>query len=175
MILHLYLDLEDTIIAPVMDGWPQTLTINEDKVRQYIDTYRPDYVHIFSFAIWNAWELKAFNMFTRQQVERTFGVTLVHVPTVDDDIIPACCKEMGLHRSTVDFQEMSNFWGKQGAFKLYIRHHFKSGTPVEVRLLDDVVYNENFNWPDTNVTGQIVNVDQLEFSNAKSEGNGRTV
>lgn len=165
MIRHLFLDLEDTIIAPVMDGWPQTQTMNEDKVRAIIEQYKPDQVHLFSFAVWNQFELRAFNLFTRPQVERTIGRTFDSTWTVDDHIIPMCCKQLGL-QPDVDFSEMTNFWSKHQAFRLCMMQKFAKsfdtwGHKNEVLLLDDVVMNETFHWPDLHVRGQIANIDNL--------------
>lgn len=77
-------------------------------------------------------------------LEKSLGIVLGNIPTVDDDIIPACCSVMGLSKDTVDFCEMSNFWGKHEAFRLNTRHMFKHDVDTEVVLLDDAVFNEHF-------------------------------
>lgn len=128
--------------------------------------FKPDSVHIFSFAIWNEHERNGFSAFVRPMLERALGVTLGLVPTVDTDIIPVCCKIANLHPSTVDFQEMSNFWGKQGAFRLVARHHAHShrrhsNLPLHLALLDDAVYNEQVVWPDLQTTVEQWNIDEL--------------
>lgn len=158
---HLFLDLEDTIITPVLNGWFNTHLINVQKVRSVIQDFAPDEVHVFSFAIWNQFELNAFNLGTREMIERSLGIKFTSVPTVDDVIIPACCAVHGLQ--PVDFQEMSNFWGKHEAFRLSMRHLFANTAGVEVMLLDDVVLNETFEWPDLKIKGRIVNIDKLEI------------
>jgi len=38
----------------------------------------------------------------------------------------------------------------------------RNSTPIEVTLLDDAVYNESFKWPDRQIQGQVLNVDQME-------------
>jgi hypothetical protein len=162
---HLFLDLEDTVITPVMDGWFNTHLINVPKVKAFIAEYQPTAVHLFSFAIWDAAQRDRFNQGIRPRLESALGTTLSLVPTVDDDIIPVCCKVMGMGREAVDFSEMSNFWGKQIAFKLYMQNMFKNtakhDVDTEVVLLDDVVFNEHFFWPDVRVKGCILNIDQL--------------
>lgn len=159
----LHLDLEDTIIEPVSNGWFNTRLMNVDKVKTVIDKFQPDEVHVFSFAVWDPRQLALFNMGTRERIERVLGVKIVAVPTVDEDIVPACCAVLGLSPTTVTFQEVSDFWGKDGAFKLYLRHIYKNNsTPLEVLLLDDAVYNETFEYPNINVKGQIVNILELD-------------
>jgi len=162
-IRHLFLDLEDTVITPVTEGWFNTHLINVPKLKAFIAEYQPDFVHIFSFAVWNQEEKKRFVMGTQPRVEKALGVTLSLVPTVDDDIIRLCEREMNLGMGCMDFSDMSDFWGKAGAFRLNMRQMWKSGsTPVDVVLLDDAVYNEIFEWPDLKVTGRILNIDQMK-------------
>jgi len=162
----LWLDLEDTIILPVVNGWFQTEPINIDKVKRFIAKFKPAHINIFSFAIWNEPSRELFNQGTRPMLEQALGVTFDLVLTVDDDVIPACCAVMKLNPSSVDFSEMSNFWSKQGAFRLCMQHMFKNshthGVAVEVALLDDAVFNEDFFWPDLNVRGCILNIDQMQ-------------
>lgn len=160
---HLFLDLEDTVITPVMQGWWMTECINVAKVKTIIAGWKPDYIHLFSFAIWNADELEKFKLGTLPMLEDRFGIRLSNMWNVDDQIIPMCCKEMGIELSTVDFQEMSNFWSKHQAFRLCMRQHFKNththSVDTEVMLLDDAVFNESFHWPDLRLKGQIINID----------------
>lgn len=171
---HLFLDLEDTVITPVLDGWFNTHMINVQKVKDFIAEFKPDAVHLFSFAVWNQEELKRFNMGTRDMLERNLGIKLSGIPTVDDEIIPVCCKVMNI--LPVDFQEMSNFWGKQGAFRLNMQHMFRNththDVDVEVVLLDDAVFNEEFYWPDVRVRGRILNIDQLVVCKTSTNSTG---
>lgn len=164
-IRHLWLDLEDTVITPVVDGWFNTHMINVQKVKAFIAEFKPDQVHIFSFAVWNQQELMRFNMGTRPMLEQSLDIKLCVIPTVDDDIIPAACKVMRISPEVVDFQEMSNFWGKHEAFRLNMRDRFKNtkahDVDVEVVLLDDAVINEEFFWPDLGVHGRIINIDTM--------------
>lgn len=162
---HLFLDLEDTVITPVMEGWFNTHMINVEKVKAFIAEWKPTSVHLFSFAIWDVAQRDRFNLGTRPMLEKSLGITLSLVPTVDEDIIPICCKVMKLGPESVDFQEMSNFWGKQMTFKLCMQNMFsqthRHNIDTEVVLLDDVVFNEHFQWPDMRVAGRILNIDQL--------------
>lgn len=166
---HLFLDLESTIITPVLDGWFNTHLINLEKIKAFINEFQPHLIHIFSFAIWNEEELKRFNLGTRPMIEQALGRQLSYVPTVDGEILPACTAVAKLHNSCITFADMSDFWGKHEAFRLNMRHMFKSGqAEVEVALLDDMVYNESFVWPDLKVRGRILNIDQLGESSGSS-------
>ncbi len=164
---ELWLDLEDTVITPVVNGWFNTELINTQKIKDVIASFQPHRINIFSFAIWDEAQRKGFTLGTREMIERHFGIQLNLVLTVDDDIIPICCRQMGIEPSTVDFNEMSNFWGKQGAFRLCMRHHATNhrrhhpNLPLHVLLLDDVVYNEVVRWPDLQTTVEQRNIDQL--------------
>ncbi len=131
-------------------------------------SFEPHAVNIFSFAIWDSHQLKLFNQHHRPHLEKALGVTLNLVWTVDDDITPMCCRQMGcLSPERVDFNEMSAFWGKQGAFRLCMRHHatnLRRHSPnqqLHLLLLDDVVYNERLVWPDLQTTVEQRNIDQL--------------
>lgn len=159
MIKHLFLDLEDTIITPVLNGWANIELMNVQEIRKIMGEVKPDQVSIFSFAIWNKVEAAQFDAHVKNQIERVLGVQLQLVPVVDDDIIPACCREMKLHPSTVSFRDLCDFWGKQGAFKMYVRSMFKAGG-VDVTLVDDAVFNEEFSWPDIGISGRIINIEQ---------------
>lgn len=161
------MNLEDTVITPVVEGWFKTELINVEKVKQVIASFRPNAVHLFSFAIWNEQQRDGFTRGTRDMLEQALGIKLGLVLTVDTNIIPTCCRQMGIVPTTVDFQEMSNFWSKQGAFRLCMRHHaanhrrWHPNLPLHLLLLDDTVYNEYTVWPDLQATVEQWNIDQL--------------
>lgn len=180
MTRHLWLDLEDTIIMPVMDGWFNTRLINLEKIKAFIAEFKPDFVHIFSFAVHNEAERLRFNLGSRPSIEGALGIKLGFVPTVDDEIIPACCKVLNISIDAVTFSDACDFWSKQESFRLFMRHHHKNthlhgGPGTEVVLLDDAVYNENFEFPDIKVKGKILNIDQLEIPNGINEPGTTTV
>lgn len=163
-IRHLWLDLEDTIIFPVTEGWNNTHIIPENlkKIQDFIMYFGPDYLHIFSFAVWNDWEKQRFNDSTRAMIEKALGLRFMTVPTVDE-IISVCKKAKNI-QSEITFQELLDFWGKHEAFRLYIQHLFKAGnTAADVALLDDAVFNEIFEWRDLQIKGMILNIDTLEI------------
>jgi hypothetical protein len=162
---HLFLDLEDTIITPVVDGWFNTHLINLEKIQAVMADFEPDEIHVFSFAVWNQQELVRFNMGTRPMIETRLGKRFSIVPTVDDDIIPACCSIMHIDPGSIVFSDMSDFWGKQESFRLFCRKIFANththDIDTEVILLDDAVMNEGFYFPDLRLRGSIHNIDQL--------------
>lgn len=162
----LALDLEDTVVTPIVNGWHNFDIINLTKVRDVLRSFDPHSVIIFSFAIWDQHQRRLFETYCRPHLERELGVTFDLVLTVDDDIIPACCRLLGMEPTSVDFQEMSAFWGKQGSFRLWARHHATncqqlSNLPVHLLLLDDVVYNERIVWSDLRAIVEQRNIDQL--------------
>ena len=161
MVKHLFLDLEDTIITPVVNSWGAVDFINTERIKNFIETWQPDHVHIFSFAIWNLHELQKFNDLLRPHLEHNLGVRFEIVPTVDDNILPACRKVKNIQ--VVDFSEMSAFWGKGGAFHLFVKHWFgpKPTEQVQVVLIDDMVDDETFVWPNRNIAGSLINVDGM--------------
>jgi hypothetical protein len=160
---HLFLDLEDTIITPVTTGWHNTELINVALIRKHILDLNPDFIHIFSFAIWDERELGLFRKHCCPMIEQALGIKISNVPTVDDDIIPACCDIMGLSRSTVTFDDVSSFWSKHESFRLWCRRKFinRAFSEVKVVLLDDAVINETFSWPDLGMTGEIIRIETL--------------
>lgn len=165
-IRHCFLDLEDTLVTPIVNGWADFNIINQRKVLNFIANFQPDQVHLFSFAVWNQHELSEFNLRCRPTVERLFKIKFDSTPTVDDDIIPACCSVMGISSSTVDFSDASAFWSKHEAFRLFVRNRFKNSWTTrqqenEVVLLDDVVINETFEWPDLHIKGRLLNIDTM--------------
>ena len=167
-IRHLFLDLEDTVITPVTNGWFNTHIVNSEKVKALIAEFKPEFVHLFSFAVWNKHELLRFDSGTRPMLEDHFGFKLSTTWTVDDDIIPMCCSVLRISPDRVDFSDASDFWGKHEAFRLCMREHFKGvknhpNTSVEVLFLDDAVINETFEWPDLRVKGRILNIDEWSF------------
>jgi hypothetical protein len=169
---HLFLDLEDTIISPVIDGWFNTRLKNVAKIKSFIADFKPHFMHVFSFAIWDEAQRERFNMGTRAMIERALGMSFTEVPTVDGEILPTCCRVLGLAQDSLTFSDMSDFWGKHEAFRLNMRHMWKSGqTSVEVVLLDDAVYNETFEWPNLQVKGRILNIDEMKEPNGNDQPN----
>lgn len=162
---HLFLDLEDTVIEPVYQGWHRTELVNTERVRAFIQEWKPTAVHLFSFAVHNVHELSGFNRGTRPMLEQALGVQIRMTPTVDDDILPACCKLQNLSVRRTTFEELVEFWGKQTAFKMFMRHNMHRlfnrddfNEPLHAALLDDAVFDEDVSWPNENVHLAIRNV-----------------
>lgn len=162
---HLFLDLEDTIITPVVNGWHDFDIINLNKITELIEEVKPDLISIFSFAIWDNYQLQLFEKHTRKHIERVINRKLSLIPTVEE-IIAACCKMKGItNAQTVTFADASDFWSKHEAFRLYVRKNFLHTwsdwqREINVILLDDAVWDENFTWPDIHVSGKIINIDK---------------
>lgn len=155
---HLFLDLEDTVVTPVTEGWHNVSLMNVDKIKKFINEFKPDTVNIFSFAIHDEHDLKGFNLSLRDWLERELDVTLNLVPTLFGDILPVCCKMLKLGNGAVSFQDLRDFVGKQEAFRMFVRSEFKN---CDIVLIDDLVFNEKSEWPDLNVTCTFLNVESM--------------
>lgn len=156
---HLFLDLEDTVITPVVNGWDNTELINRELIKQIVEAFKPDFVHIFSFALHNKHEVEEFKLWVRPSLEAILGMPICVTPDMDEMIEPAVARSLNWHRDTVDFQDIVNL-GKQLTFRLYVEDMFKnsSKTPIEVMLVDDTVVDETWEWPDRNIKGTFVRV-----------------
>lgn len=162
---YLFLDLEDTVVEPVTFGWSNPKLINIEKVRTFIQQFEPTAVHIFSFAVATQTDRTEFETHVKPLLEAELGVAITHCPTLFDDIIPACSRQANLAAGTVSIDDVCDFWGKQGAFKYYVQQVFKGlGQPVAVALLDDVVTDEDFNYPALGLAGWIRNIAQLALA-----------
>jgi hypothetical protein len=160
---HLFLDLEDTIITPVLSGWWKTELINVGKIKNIIETFKPDQVNIFSFALHNDFEREGFNAGTRPMIEDALGINFASIPVVENEIIRACCNAKWISPERVDFMDIRDFWGKHEAFRLWCQEMFKNswtlwGIDTHVMLLDDDVINEKFEWPDLHIKGEIIDI-----------------
>lgn len=159
---HLFLDLEDTIITPVMEGWANTELINVELIKGFIDQWQPTNLHIFSFAIHSTWDLARFKDDVQPRIEVALGRPLEIVPLTQDNIFRQCCKVKKIAFERVSFSDVSDFWGKHDSFKLYVRALFaQAHKPVEVALLDDAVEDEDFCFPSLGISGVIRNIEKM--------------
>lgn len=163
----LFLDLEDTIITPVLEGWWNTELMNVETIKNVIAEFKPDVVNIFSFALHTDLERNNFIASgCKGMIEKALGVAISFVPIVENEIIEMCCSEKWISADKVDFMDIRDFWGKHDAFRLTCRHLFKKSwdnwrQETEVMLLDDDVFNETFEWPDLHVKGKILDIATL--------------
>ncbi len=143
---HIFFDLEDTVITPATDGWWKTELIHQETIQKILRRWPGATHHLFSFALHDARQLRLFNEGTRPMLEQSLGSSLVHTPTVDDDILPVCCKVKGLIPSLTSFTDMVEFWGKDLSFKMWIRDWLErhpSKEPRQILFLDDAVQDED--------------------------------
>jgi hypothetical protein len=162
---HLFLDLEDTIVTPIVNGWDDFNLINLQKIRKFMKEHDFANVNIFSFAIHDTHNLALFNKFTRPAIQEALGVGLGIVPIVantrmEPSIIAACAQSRGLHPTRVSFSDLAEFWGKGPAFEDFIGSS-QWGRAGEVFLLDDAVRDKDFGWPTKNIVGHILNIDDM--------------
>lgn len=160
----LFLDLEDTVITPAMEGWHLCELINIDKINAFIKKHQIEIVNIFSFAIHNQREKELFIKHNRSMIENALGMKLFEIPTMDDNIIPACCREKGIHQSTLDFADVVSFWSKDLSFILFLKDKFKNNKHQhEIFFLDDAIVDMNFSFPNQNFNAQCFNIDELKI------------
>lgn len=155
---HLFLDLEDTVITPVVNGWRNSDLINIQSTKDIIESFEPDFLHIFSFALHSPWDVADFNRDTRPFLEDALGMRFSWVPSMDKEIIPEVGQALGWHPSRVDFNDIVML-GKQITFKLFLQHRFHNNTtPLEVVLMDDTVFDETWVWPELQLSGRMIHV-----------------
>lgn len=169
IVRHLWLDLEDTTISSVVDNaWGDCELINVELIKEIVADWNPDFINIFSFAIWDKHDLAEFDKHIRQKLEDSIGRKLSFVWTMDDDIVPMSCAEKGLYityPATIR-DDVRRFFGKQDSFKLCVKHMFQAssadGDGIELMFVDDDVFDEIFVWPRHNIRGSIFNVESFE-------------
>ena len=158
-----FIDLEDTVIAPVLQGWrvaePIGLARNVGKL---LREWRPDEVRVFSFAVRNDDDVREFREHVQPWLERLLGFGISEVPTTDGLIIPAVSNLLKLHPSRVDFSDVVDFLGKGGSFRLFAKAcAMKAAEPMDVLLVDDAVDDEAFEFPRLDLSGRLVNAERL--------------
>lgn len=159
----LFLDLEDTIITPATLGWHLCELINVDKIKRFISNNNIEVVSIFSFAVHDKREKMLFEKHNRAMIEQALGHSLFRIPTVDDDIVPACARQKSLAPSLISFQEMVEFWGKDLAFQLFLKEDFqRNRTPINIFFLDDAIEDFHFEIPKLALTVKTFNIDDLQ-------------
>lgn len=150
---HLFLDLEDTLITPVYQGW-MSAELKEDNIAliRKLCSWADD-VHVFSFAMHNEKTKLAFQCTIQQWLEGLIGRKFNWNPTTDE-METDCCEHMGIMRGIgrFDFSDMTDFYGKEYAFELYIKRRifFKEIKPGDhCMLLDDTIMNpsDKIIWP----------------------------
>ncbi len=157
----LFIDLENTLISPVVDSWLSSEVINIEKIKDFISQHEIESVNIFSFAIWNEQERNLFKNHLLFDIEEGLGQKILHIPTVDNEIIPACCKQKKMNRENVNFINLTQFWSKDLAFILCMKEWFKNSQDLNCILLDDMVENQNMNILKNNLNLSIFNIDEI--------------
>lgn len=158
-----FIDLEDTVIEPVLQGWSLASPIGLARnVGKLLREWKPDEVRVFSFAVNNEQDVAGFRAHVQPWLQRLLGFDITEVPTTDGVIIPEVARLLGLHRSKVEFSDMVDFLGKAGAFRLFAQGCAqREGGPLEVLLVDDSVKDESFSFPRLRLSGRLVDAERL--------------
>ena len=158
----LFLDLEDTIITPVVNGWFSADLMNVGKIKSFIEREGIEDFMIFSFAIWNDKDLEDFNRICRPMIEKSLGVNFGFIPTLEKDILDSCCKQKGISSSEISTMEVRDFWGKDLSFVLCAKDWFsKNESHHTVILLDDMVQTMSVTFKKENLTVQLFNIEDV--------------
>lgn len=93
-----------------------------------------DYIDLFTFAIYNTEDMALFNNAIRPKIESFFGKK-VDIVQSREELIPILNKN-GHDGRHIESFELSDFYTKAEAFRVYIRNMYSSG---EFLLIDDQV------------------------------------
>jgi hypothetical protein len=157
----LFLDLEDTIIEPVLTGWHNFIPKNMDEIKRFIQEEKFEEISIFSFAIWDQTQKKQFEKSCQKWLEKELNIPFTMVPTIDDEILQSCCKQKKIHPQTIDFKDIVDFWSKDLSFILCIKDWFQNEKDVDILLLDDAVEDMDIHIKQNNMMIRLKNVDRL--------------
>lgn len=164
----LYLDLEDTVITPAINGWCSVTFLERElaRIHRLIAEQSYDAFAIFSFAVHRDKDYDEFRVFIEPTLRKALGIAngFVEIPKVYDDIIPTIAKRRGMHPSYVTLSDIVEFYGKNESFRLYTTARWPStaGEPCEVHLVDDSVERESFHSYKHNVRGEVFNISELK-------------
>lgn len=157
----LWLDIENTILSPVVEGWHASVPMNIVRIQNYIETYKPDRLGIFSFAIHTDHDRNSFKLNWNAYFLNKLGMPFAYIPNIEQ-IKKHCCSAMRISPDRVEFSNMCDFWSKQLAFELYVQGFSKGNVDEQHHtLLDDAVVHKTFAFPKLNVSGQVLNIDKI--------------
>lgn len=95
---QIFLDLEDTVVEPIDNGWPQTSLMGNEQlnaVAKIIHGQGDGSATIFSFAIATVFDKKAFNGFVKARLEAAMNVKLGESLTHQDMLLASNLKGEG--------------------------------------------------------------------------------
>lgn len=160
----LFLDLEDTVIEPVSDGWVGLRAMNLHRLDAVVERFAPTELHLFSFAVHTPQDLLSFERHVKDWLERRVGLEFT-TALATPEIISKCARQRRIAAELVTFSEVVDFWGKQEAFRLFLKtfaeEQREPGVDLAAVLLDDSVFNETFSWPDLAVSAMQLCVDDV--------------
>ena len=142
----MFLDLEETVI----DDWQRKNFININKIKNIIDDFNPDYLHIFSAAIWDINDVNEFNNELRDSLESILKRKVNCVVSMEH------AKEFSNWVSCdISIQELLLDIGKFRLFIDYCKKNFKNCHCI---LIDDMCDNELIENFDSNVKIQMIRI-----------------
>jgi len=159
---HIFFDLEDTLITPVIDGWMNCEFVNFHKIQTILNEFQPTHVHTFTFAIHDEADRRGFDNHVRSRLEQAHNITFSTCNGIHE-IRERCCRVKGLLSKLTSISVMVEFWGKQVSFRLFAEDWFKQSfskhnpnQSVEIMLVDDSIIPEKFELFDGNLKASVV-------------------
>lgn len=156
---HLWLDIEDTMATSAWRGFDLSVPINTELIKSAIALWKPDHIHIWSFALWNHSEKVKFERDLRPALQEKLEIDFEYIPCVDEDIIPLVARNLGLNPANLSFQDLVDFSGKSRSLQDALKVWYKGNKVLsEHILLDDCVSNEVIDMWDSMVNLTTANV-----------------
>lgn len=157
---HIFLDLEDTIITSVITKFSDVELINVNSIKTFIEQEKPDIVSIFSFALWDDCDVKAFKEHCLPMIEDALSIKIHLIPSMHDKIIPSCCHQRKMTPSSVDVSDTIAFWSKDLSFLLCMKEWYPRGN-THCILIDDIVDDVEMHFKQNDLRVSMVNVNSL--------------
>lgn len=159
----LFLDLEETLIDPILDdNWQAASFIpkNVAKIRKFIDETNPELVQIFSFAIRGPSDDWAYRTNLHHRIEEQLDCRVTCSAT-RQEMIEACASVMNLHEGNITHGDLTRMWDKQLAFRMYGQYHFGKLKDTNLILIDDMVQRETTTFPKKKLSINFYNINEL--------------
>ena len=158
----LFLDLEDTVIDDFLKG-PAAEPRHTSRVREFIATFQPDTVRIFSFAIYDEKDARAYEQYFQKWLQDLLGVPLDDAASVFrvDDLVRRVRTRYKTH-----FESVSEYIQTMGKTLGFFQHiDTLDLRDQDIVLIDDAVTSgTRFGWTARNVQATLLNVTELPSS-----------
>lgn len=139
---YVFIDLEGTLVAPFYENASinNAHILKPDFMRETLNRLSPDEAYIFSYALYNDHDLKLYEIWLRQRLERVFNMRLP-APYSLEDFKRASEKEAGFSAGSLNLSTLRSLrGGKGGGFVDFINQVFVPKNELACyTLIDDEV------------------------------------